>query len=170
MALAMVALSCAERPPTTPFEPASNESVVGRTVSDLDLKGLGARRAVRLSEFGGKAVLLNVWASWCAPCRHELPMLDDAAERLRAKGVEIVAVTVDESAEKAEEFLAARPNWSLTFAHDPAGRSLHRFEMTRMPISFVVDRKGVIRAVYPDSDREDFRKIEAQLIELGSLP
>jgi thiol-disulfide isomerase/thioredoxin len=143
---------------------------VGRTVYDLDLKALGHREGVRLSEFVGKAVLLNVWASWCPPCRHELPMLDDASERLRSKGVEIVAVTVDESVQDAEDFLQARSTWSLHLAHDPSGRSLHRLEVPRMPTSYVIDRKGVIRGVYTDSDSQDFRTIENQLLELAAAP
>ena len=166
-AVVLCVVSCTTRPSTVPFEPASHESAVGRTVYDLDLKALGRRDPVRLSEFRGKAVLLNIWASWCAPCRHELPMLDDASERLRAKGIEIVAVTVDESVQDAEEFLQARPNWSIHLAHDPSGRSLHRLEVPRMPTSFVIDRKGVIRAVYTDSDRQDFQTIEKQLLDLA---
>ena len=172
VAASAIFIACcgATRPPSRPFEPASNESVVGRTVYDLDLKALGARKGVQLSEFRGQAVLLNVWASWCAPCKLELPMLDDAVERLRTKGVEIVAVSVDESAADAEEFLRSRSTWSLVVGHDPGGRSLRRLEVTKMPTSFVIDRKGVIRAVYAESDRQDFRTIETQLIELGTAP
>jgi thiol-disulfide isomerase/thioredoxin len=169
-ATALFTVACTTRPSTVPFEPASHESAVGRTVYDLDLKALGRRDPVRLSEFRGKAVLLNVWASWCPPCRRELPMLDDAFERLRAKGVEIVAVTIDESAQDAEDFLQARPNWSLHLAHDPSGRSLHRLEVQKMPTSYVIDRNGVIRAVYTDSDRQDFQTIEKQLLDLAAAP
>jgi cytochrome c biogenesis protein CcmG, thiol:disulfide interchange protein DsbE len=111
-----------------------------------------------------------VWASWCAPCKQELPMLDDAVERLRTNGVEVVAVSVDESAADAEEFLQSRSTWSLVVGHDPGGRSLRRLEVTKMPTSFVIDRKGVIRAVYPESYREDFRMIETQLVALGTAP
>jgi thiol-disulfide isomerase/thioredoxin len=167
-ALFMMCCGGTRSPP--PFEPASNESVVGRTVYDLDLKALGHRKGVQLSEFQGRAVLLNVWASWCAPCKQELPMLDDAVERLRTKGIEIVAVSVDESAADAEEFLRSRSTWSLVVGHDPGGRSLRRLEVTKMPTSFVIDRKGVIRAVYAESDRQDFRTIETRLIELGTAP
>jgi thiol-disulfide isomerase/thioredoxin len=167
--LALLAMGCAGRP-TAPFEPASNESVVGRNVYDLELKPLGQSKAVRLSDFRGKAVLLYVWASWCATCKRELPMLDEAAERLRAKGVEIVAVAVDESAKDAEEFLQSRAAWSLVVGHDPLGRSLRRLEVPQMPTTYCIDRKGMIRAVYTDSDRQDFGKIETQLIELATAP
>src|SRR5262245_15647860 len=103
---AALTLACSGRPYTEPHaEPLAAEPVIGRAVYDLDLKPLGPRKSVRLVEFRGKALLLNVWASWCPPCKQELPKLDDAVERLRPKGVEIVAVSVDESAQDAEDFL-----------------------------------------------------------------
>jgi thiol-disulfide isomerase/thioredoxin len=168
--LLLSAVSCSGRPLAVPHaEPlSSSEPVVGRAVGDLDLQPLGQRKGVRLSEYRGKAVLLNVWASWCAPCRQELPMLDEAVERLRAKGVEIVAVTVDESAQDAEEFLRSRPSWSLTFAHDPGARGLRRLDVPKMPTSYVIDTSGVVREVHASSDQEDFRALEGRLVELGA--
>jgi thiol-disulfide isomerase/thioredoxin len=169
-ALALTACS-SPRPAVTPAEPLSNEPVVGRSVYDLDLKPLGPRNGVRLSEFQGKALLLNVWASWCAPCKEELPRLDDAAPQLRTKGIEIVAASVDESAGDAEEFLHRRDTWTITFGLDPGGRVLReRLGVPQMPTSYVIDRKGVVRDVHPGSDREDFRAIESRLIELARLP
>ncbi len=167
--VAAFTVACSGKPLALPHaEPLSSEPVVGRAVGDLDFQPLGARKAVRLSEFRGKAVLLNVWASWCAPCKQELPRLDDAVERLRPKGVEIVAVSVDESAQDAEEFLRSRPSWSLTFARDPGRRSLRRLDVPQMPTSYVIDASGVVREVHASSDEEDFRTLEARLIELGA--
>jgi thiol-disulfide isomerase/thioredoxin len=169
--LSALAAACSGRPLAQPHsEPLSSEPVVGRTVHDIDFSPLGARKSVRLVEFRGKALLLNVWASWCAPCKQELPRLDEAVERLRPKGVEIVAVSVDESAKDAEEFLRSRPAWALVFAHDPAGRNLRRLSVPKMPTSYVIDPSGVIREVHPSSDEEDFRPIEAKLTELAATP
>jgi thiol-disulfide isomerase/thioredoxin len=169
--LALLAACSSPRPPVTPSEPLSNEPVVGRSVYDLDLKPLGSRKGVRLSEFQGKVLLLNVWASWCAPCKQELPRLDEAAPGLRAKGVEIVAASVDESPADAEEFLRRRDAWTLNVGIDPGGRVLReRLGVPRMPTSYVIDKKGVIREVHPGSDQEDFRTIESRLIELAGQP
>jgi|SRR5579859_6459163 len=170
--LATLAACTSGKPPAAlPSEPLSNEPVVGRSVYDLDLKPLGPRNGVRLSEFQGKVVLLNVWASWCAPCKDELPRLDEAAPRLRAKGIEIVAAAVDESAADAEEFLRRRDTWTLTFGIDPGGRVLRqRLGVPRMPTSYFIDKKGVVREVHPGSDDEDFRIVESRLIELAGQP
>src|SRR4051812_6084072 len=62
----------------------SSAPVVGRPVPDLQLNPLHGGKAMRLGELKGKVVLLDVWASWCAPCKEELPMLDDMAVRLRS--------------------------------------------------------------------------------------
>ena len=59
-----------------------------------------------------KPMMIEFWADWCAPCKQELPMLDDMANRLRAKGIEIVAVSIDDNREDAETFLRSRSSWS----------------------------------------------------------
>jgi thiol-disulfide isomerase/thioredoxin len=169
-ALILSATGCSGRPPSRPFEPASHETAVGHAVSDIEVAGLGGGSTIRLGQFRGKAMLLNIWASYCAPCKQELPMLDDAAERLRAKGVEIVAISVDESVESAKDFLQSRASWSIAFGHDPARKHLRRLEVQQVPSSYVVDRTGVIRAVYGELERFDFGTIENQLIELGAAP
>ena len=61
-----------------------------------------------LSCYRGKVVLLDVWASWCGPCKQELPMLDDMARRLRGDGVEVLAVSVDQERANVVEVPAAR--------------------------------------------------------------
>jgi thiol-disulfide isomerase/thioredoxin len=122
---------------------------------------------MRLDELRGKVVLLDVWASWCAPCREELPMLDDMAARLRAKGVEIVGVSIDESRDDAEQFLKSRSTWSIKLAHDPEGKMPGKLQPSRMPSSYIIDRNGIIRQVNAGFARSDARRIESRLIELS---
>jgi thiol-disulfide isomerase/thioredoxin len=122
---------------------------------------------MRLSDLLGKVVLLDVWASWCAPCREELPMLDDMAGRLRAKGVEIVGVSIDESRDDAEQFLKSRPTWSIKLAHDPDGKIPGRLQPPKMPSSYIIDRRGIIRQVNAGFERSDAKMIESRLIEIS---
>jgi thiol-disulfide isomerase/thioredoxin len=147
-----------------------SESVVGQAVPDLALRPIGGGEAFRLSELHGKIVLLDVWASWCAPCKEELPMLDDMAEPLRARGVEIVAVSIDESKADAELFLRSRPHWTIRLAHDPDGKVPDRLKPAKMPSSYVVDRQGVIRQVNAGFERADVPRIENRLLELAAAP
>src|SRR5579864_9542535 len=103
--LALAVAGCGAATATTHADDAHQGAVVGDPAPDLQLTALHGGKDLRLSDLHGKVVLLDVWASWCAPCKEELPMLDDMADRLRKKGIEIVAVSVDDSRDDAEAFL-----------------------------------------------------------------
>src|SRR5512138_2346761 len=101
-------------------------------------------RAVKLSELRGQVVLVDFWASWCAPCKTSFPALDALSREYRPRGVEVLAVNVDERRRDADAFLAARPH-SMTVLFDPKGASAESFGVKGMPTSFLIDRQGVIR-------------------------
>jgi len=168
----MVVSACGEQAAAGHVDnPGGKTGSVGRPVPDLELTALGTSKApVRLSSFKGKVILLDVWASWCAPCKEELPMLDDMAVRLRSKGVEVVGVSIDENRSDAEQFLRTRPHWTLRLAHDPDGKLPARLEPPKMPTSYIVDRRGVIREVNAGFERADAQRIEAHLLALASSP
>jgi thiol-disulfide isomerase/thioredoxin len=94
----------------------------------------------------GKVVLLNVWATWCAPCRDEIPYLESLYQRHRGQGLEIVGVSVDargqESAirEFAQEFRMTYPIW-----RDPDERVQSLYSALGVPSSYLIDRTGVLR-------------------------
>jgi thiol-disulfide isomerase/thioredoxin len=132
----------------------------------VSVKSMAGDRDIRLGG-GGRVVLLDIWASWCAPCKEELPLLDDMAGRLKKRGIEIIAVSVDEEKASAEDFLRARPSWTLTLAHDPAGRVPELLQPPKMPTSYIIDASGVIRHVNAGFERGDVTRIEAQLVDLA---
>jgi thiol-disulfide isomerase/thioredoxin len=143
-------------------------SSVGQPLPDLQLAGLHGGKDVKLTDLRGKVVLLDVWASWCAPCKQELPMLDDMSGRLRPKGIEILAVSVDENHEDAELFLKqARANWSIAFAHDPEGKLTGALQPPKMPSSYLVDRSGVVRELNAGFTHDDAERIESSLVALA---
>ena len=121
-----------------------------------------------LSSLRGKVVLLDVWASWCGPCKQELPMLDAIAGRLRKRGVEVLAVSVDQERENVDKFLGSRGKWHLTVAHDPKGAIADTFQPEKMPTSYVIDRAGVIRYVNSGFEPSDAPEIERRLADLAS--
>lgn len=138
------------------------ESLPGIVVHTL--KG----RAIDLGSMEGKVVMLDIWASWCGPCKEELPLLDDMAARLKDKGVEIVAVSIDEQRADAESFLSARPKWTLTVAHDPQGKLPELLQPPKMPTSYLIDGQGIVRYVNAGFERTDAKKIEDRLLELAA--
>ncbi|HTA18520.1 MAG TPA: TlpA disulfide reductase family protein [Polyangia bacterium] len=122
-------------------------------------------KALALDDYRGKVVLLDVWASWCGPCKQELPMLDDMAKRLRGDGIEVLAVSVDQERANVVKFLKARPRWSLTIAHDPKGEIADRLAPEKMPTSYVIDREGIVRYVNSGFEPSDAAVIERRLVE-----
>jgi thiol-disulfide isomerase/thioredoxin len=125
---------------------------VGTAAPDLvaaDLDG----RPVSLAELRGEVVLLNVWATWCPPCREEMPSMQRLAEQLGPEGLRIVAVSIDAASGKRDaggreggDVRAFADEYGLTFDiwRDPEGRVQQIYRTTGVPESFVIDRRGMI--------------------------
>jgi thiol-disulfide isomerase/thioredoxin len=119
---------------------------VGQPAPEITVQRMSGK-SVSVSSYRGQVLLLDVWASWCGPCKQELPMLDEIAARLRHKGVEVLAVSVDQERDNVVKFLGSRGKWALTIAHDPKGEIADRLQPEKMPTSYIIDRQGIIRYV-----------------------
>jgi len=121
---------------------------------------------VRLADYKGKVVLIDFWASWCPPCKTSFPALDAIYREYQEKGLEVLAVNVDERRHDAELFLVAHPH-RLTVLYDPNGVSPQAFGVKGMPSSFLIDRAGNIRFThmgYSGNVDESYRREVAQLL------
>ena len=118
---------------------------VGSVAPDLRLTSLDGS-AVSLASLRGKIVLVNLWATWCEPCRHELPVLAALHEREAADELAIVAINIDRArtSDEIADFVAKR---KLPFAVwlDPDDRATAAFGASSFPINVLIDRDGVIR-------------------------
>jgi len=139
---------------------------VGTPVPEIRVESLGGKQ-IGIGDYRGKVVLLDVWASWCVPCKQELPMLDDLAKRLRGDGIEVLAVSIDQERANLVKFLKARPRWSLTIAHDPKGAIADSLAPEKMPTSYIIDREGIIRYVNSGFEPSDAAVIERRLSEVA---
>lgn len=114
---------------------------------------------VRLAELKGRVVLIDFWASWCPPCKASFPALDALYREYHDRGVEVVAINVDERRKDADTFLADHPH-EMTVLFDPQGRAPSAFHVTAMPTSVLIDRSGNIRfthAGYTEKTLESYR-------------
>jgi peroxiredoxin len=107
------------------------------TVQDSD-------RTVSLNQFRGQVVVLNFWATWCPPCVEELPSLMDMQDRLRARGVTVLGVSIDVDDNAYHRFLKQR-NVNFTTVRDPEQRVATTYGTAGWPETYVIDRQGVMR-------------------------
>jgi thiol-disulfide isomerase/thioredoxin len=102
---------------------------------------------VRVSDFKGKVLLVDFWASWCVPCKASFPALDAIYREYQPRGVEVLAVNLDEDRRHADGFLAAHPH-RMPVMFDPKGVTPEAFGVKGMPTSYVIDRAGSIRFIH----------------------
>lgn len=106
-----------------------------------------------LSDYRGEVVVLNIWATWCIPCRTEMPSMEKLYRELGPKGLKMVAVSVDNAGEETtiRNFVK---EYGLTFEilHDAAGSIQSIYRTTGVPETFVLDRDGVIRKKWIGAD------------------
>ena len=142
-----------EAPPSSPSpgaQPSSSLSVgikVGQLAPDFTLPGLTST-ALSLSDLRGRVVLLDFWASWCAPCRATMPSLEALAARYKDEGVVLVGVSLDRTAEDATSYLRASGSSRLValWGSLAQAREVARvYEIVGIPHTFVIDRQGIIR-------------------------
>ncbi len=145
----------------------ANAKGIGAPMPSVVVKAMNGGRKIDLGSLQGKVVLVDIWASWCAPCLEEMPLLDDMAVRLKPKGIEIIAVSVDEDKASAKAFLSSRDSWSLTVAHDPKGKVPEILNPPKMPSSYILDAEGIVRYVNEGFERGDIKKIESRLVALA---
>jgi len=117
--------------------------VVGELAPDFTLVNLDGEN-VSLSDFKGKPVLINLWATWCGPCRIEMPAVQSRFERYQDDGFVVLAVNFDE---KRGDVQAFRDEFGLTFQMllDPGAEVQKLYRTRSYPSSFFVDRNGVIQ-------------------------
>lgn len=96
---------------------------------------------VNLSDWHGQPVLINFWATWCSPCRAEMPEIVEAFERYQEEGLVVVGVNVQESADKAGEF-AEEFQMSFPIALDSRGEVRQLYQVRGLPTTFFIDREG----------------------------
>jgi thiol-disulfide isomerase/thioredoxin len=101
----------------------------------------GHNKTIQLSQYKGKVVYLDFWASWCEPCKRSFPWMNELQEQHGKDGFEIIAINLDESRNDAEEFLKKMPA-KFDVAFDKSGKTAEVYNLKAMPSSFLIDRNG----------------------------
>ncbi len=113
---------------------------------DFTLKSRSGEN-IKLSELRGEVVMINFWASWCGPCRQEMPLLDALYQRYQPMGFTILGVNVDENVDDAQRLLKEIPV-SFPVLFDSDNKVADLYELVAMPSTVLVDRDGNMRFVH----------------------
>ncbi len=126
--------------PPAPWE---IEGLIGKEAPRLTLPDLNGK-STSIKSFRGDVILLNFWATWCAPCKREMPALEKLYKRYKEKGFRVVAVSIDNDKAAIEGFLSKIP-LSFIILHDKKIEAAKKFKVYAYPTTFLIDRNGIIR-------------------------
>jgi len=115
---------------------------IGRNAPDFTVQD--SDRKITLSELRGKVVVLNFWATWCAPCVEELPSLVNLQQKMRNKGITVLAVSVDQDESLYRRFVQDH-NVNLLTVRDANQKSNNLYGTFKFPETYIIDRNGVMR-------------------------
>jgi len=125
--------------PTAPVE----GTQVGNQAPDFQLQNLDGQ-TVSLGDLRDKPVLINFWATWCPPCRSEMPYIQEIYEEWSDKGLVVLAINIGESSSKAEGFMQSY-NLSFTVLLDTKQDVAQKYNIQYIPTTFFIDKDGIIQ-------------------------
>ena len=106
----------------------------------------GTRRQKTLADYSGKVLLINVWATWCEPCREEMPSIEKLHREYAPQGLAVVAISVDDAgAEQRIRDFVKELGLTFEILHDPGQATTRNYQITGYPETFVIARDGTIR-------------------------
>lgn len=145
--------------------------LVGKSAPDFELPDL-EETTVRLSDYRGKVVFLNFWATWCQPCREEMPSMEVLYKQFKRDGLVVLAVSIDRVT-TAQEIPPFVKSMNLTFPVlvDSWGQTDKRYKLMGVPETYIIDQQGVLRekVIGPrDWTLLDNLQIVTQLLKTGA--
>lgn len=145
LALGLVAAACVL--PGVASADAASPTLGGSTPApDFTLPAVGGK-TLSLSQYKGQVVMINFWATWCGPCRQEMPLLDAMYKKYKGMGFTLIGVNVEPDSKGAEKFLAGLPV-SFPVAFDAESKVSKLYNVQGMPSTVIVDRKGNARVLH----------------------
>jgi len=124
----------------------ASSGLEGRSAPDFALKSSTGEN-LRLSEYRGEVVMVNFWATWCGPCRQEMPLLDELYQRYERVGFNLLGVNIDDDSRKAMKMIEELGvNFPVLF--DSRKEVSKLYEVEAMPVTVLIDREGNVRYVH----------------------
>ena len=163
-----VTLTAADRSPETPNETGLSVGLkAGNLAPNFEFSTFDGRR-VSLSDFRGQPVFLNFWASWCGPCRAEMPNMQTMLDLYGQDGLVIIGVNAGEALTPAQAFIDRLEVDFTAFAYDPTQEIVRLFGVQGLPVSYFIDADGVITRVI--AGQLSYEVMEGSILEILGGP
>ncbi len=140
----------------------------GQPLPEVSITDIADGSLLNLSDYHGKVLLIDFWASWCEPCAKSFPFFEALYEAYRVQGLEVVAVSLDFESSDVEQFLTDH-EVSFTIGWDPKGQLANVFKVPGMPTSYLVGRDGVVKIIHKGFSHSDKKHIEQHILDLLGL-
>ncbi len=124
----------------------ASSKLEGQTAPDFALKSSTGEN-MRLSEYRGDVVMINFWATWCGPCRQEMPLLDELYQRYSRVGFNLLGVNIDDDSRRAMQMIEEL-GVDFPVLFDATKRVSEMYDVDAMPVTVIVDREGTVRYVH----------------------
>lgn len=138
---------------------------VNQPAPDFTLSARGGK-PLSLTQYKGQVVMLNFWASWCGPCKQEMPLLESIYKKYNKLGFTLIGVNVEPDSKPADAVLAKLPV-SFPIVYDPESKVSSLYDVSGMPTTVIIDRKGQVRLLhrgYKPGDENEYLDSIRQLI------
>jgi peroxiredoxin len=137
------------------------DELVGKQAADFALKDTN-EKTVSLSSLKGNVVLINFWATWCPPCRGEMPSLNKLYREYRSRGLVVVAVSTDRSASSVRDFLSKHPV-DFPVLMDSDSKVSRQFKVFSLPTTFLLDKNGAVLQRFLGEEEWDSTAIRSKI-------
>jgi peroxiredoxin len=145
----------------------ASSGLEGQAAPDFSLKSSTGEN-LRLSEYRGEVVMINFWATWCGPCRQEMPLLDELYSRYERVGFNLLGVNIDDDSSRAMKMVADL-GVSFPVLFDARKEVSKLYQVNAMPVTVLVDRDGNVRHVHhgykPGYEEKYLNEVRALLRE-----
>jgi peroxiredoxin len=150
-------------------QPPAAGPMEGKQVPDFDLPTMDGKH-IKLADLKGKMLFINIWATWCAPCREEMPSMEALYRQLKGPNFEMIAISVDKDREKSVAPFAKELGLTFPILYDPTSATANKFKITGVPETYLVAGNGLIihHLVGPTKwDKPEIISALKQMVELN---
>ena len=117
---------------------------IDREAPNFQAVDLATRDSVSLEDYRGSVTLVNIWATWCVPCREEMPSMQRLFDSVGTRGFRIAAISIDEGSSEEVAAFARELGLGFDILHDRSGSVERLYQTTGVPESFLLDRRGIL--------------------------